>query len=369
MVIVCLTCGDRGFDKVMINCDKCQDSPQHIYCLEVTPEKYFEKDFSWVCDACKPVSVPSKLCGSIDTKEVLNTHSGIRSTKCHYNKNSKKKRLKKKSNRKKFTGSAAKTKVLICEGSPPEHEAKGSENCDNVQKIGNCSGQVLEDQVNSSHDVAASVKSLKTSQIAASDPSKINEDCCYVAAQPIIDPTWRGSLSIMNKDFSIISGLVAHLSSLACAKVFEEAKLLPMLLFPDLVCRVDVWPKAFESCGPSDQSIALYFFPDNKSNEKDFDNLVVSMIQEDLAMRAVLDNAELLVFTSSVLPEQFQRFQTKLYLWGAFRGKQSSPLTNDNAPGGLAKPSTCSRQSPVSPLSNNLDCGSESLYSVGDSLI
>lgn len=156
----------------------------------MTLEKYFEKDFSWVCDDCKPVSVPSKLCGSIDTKEVLNTHSGIRSTKCHYNQNSKKKkrRLKKKSNRKKFTGSAAKTKVLISEGSPPEHEAKGSENCDNVQKIGNCSGQVLEDQVNSSHDVAASVK---TSQIAASDPSKINDDCCYVAAQPIIDPTWR----------------------------------------------------------------------------------------------------------------------------------------------------------------------------------
>ncbi|XP_062022082.1 ASI1-immunoprecipitated protein 2-like isoform X1 [Rosa rugosa] len=341
MVTVCLTCGDRGFEKVTVNCSKCQDSPQHIYCLDVTPEKYFEKDFAWVCDECKPVSIPSKS---------------------HHNQNSKKKKrkkLKKKSNRKKFTGSVAKTKVQICEGSPPEHEAKGSENCDNVLKIGNRSGQVLEDQVNSSHDLAAS---LKTPQIAASDPLKINEDC-YVAAQPIIDPTWRGSLSIMNKDFSIISGLVAHLSSLACAKVFEEAKLLPMLLFPDLVCRVDVWPKAFESCGPSDQSIALYFFPDSKSNEKDFDNLVVSMIQEDLAMRAVLDNAELLVFTSSVLPKQFQRFQTKLYLWGAFRGKQSSPLTNDNAPRGekdLTKPLPCCTQSPVSPLSNNVDCRSES---------
>ena len=42
------------------------------------------------------------------------------------------------------------------------------------------------------------------------------------------------------------------------------------------------------------------------SNEKDFDNLVVSMIQEDLAMRAVLDNAEVLIFTSTVLPKQFQ---------------------------------------------------------------
>ncbi|XP_050365216.1 uncharacterized protein LOC126783739 [Argentina anserina] len=330
MVTDCLICGDRRFGQVMVNCPECQDSPQHIYCLDVTPVKYSEKDFTWVCDECKPVSVP---------------------TKSHHNQKSKKgKKVIKKSN---------KEKVQICENCPPEHETEGSELCDNVLEMGNQSGHVLEDQVNSSHELAASVK---TPQMAAGDPSKVNEDC-YIPAQPIIDPAWRGSLSIMNKDFSIISGLVAHISSLACAKVFEEAKLLPMLLFPDLVCRVDVWPKKFESTGPNDQSIALYFFPDSKSNEKDFDNLVVSMIQEDLAMRAVLDSAELLVFTSSVLPEPFQRFRTKLYLWGAFRGKQSSPLTNNNAPRDvkdLAKPITCSTKGPVSPLSNNVHCGSES---------
>lgn len=45
---------------------------------------------------------------------------------------------------------------------------------------------------------------------------------------------------------------------------------------------------------------------------------MVSMIQEDLAMRAVLDNAELLVFTSSVLPEQFQSEYYILGLLEAF---------------------------------------------------
>nr|XP_011461803.1 PREDICTED: uncharacterized protein LOC101308361 isoform X1 [Fragaria vesca subsp. vesca] len=310
MVTVCLTCGDRGFVQVMVNCPRCQDSAQHVYCLDVIPVKYYEDDFTWVCDDCK-----------------------------------KRKRFKKKSNRKKLTGSVAKTKVQICEGNPPEHKAKGSE-----------------DQVNSSHDLAASVKTL---QLAASDPSEINEDC-YIAAQPIIDLTWRGSLSIMNKDFSIISGLVAHLSSLACAKVFEEAKLLPMMLFPDLVCRVDVWPKAFQSSGPSDHSIALYFFPASESNEMDFDNLVVSMIQEDLAMRAVLDNTELLVFTSIVLPEHIQKLQDsrQSFICGEYLGGSSlPPLTNGNARGGekdLANPLTCNTESPVSPLSNNVHCGSES---------
>lgn len=74
----------------------------------------------------------------------------------------------------------------------------------------------------------------------------------------------RGSLSIFNKDFNIVSGLVAHLSSLACPKVREEAELLPLLIFPELVRRTDVWPKAFEKLGPTDRSIALYFFPDNE---------------------------------------------------------------------------------------------------------
>lgn len=33
---------------------------------------------------------------------------------------------------------------------------------------------------------------------------------------------------------------------------------------------------------------------------------MASMIQDDLAMKAILDNAELLVFTSTILPEQYQ---------------------------------------------------------------
>lgn len=49
----------------------------------------------------------------------------------------------------------------------------------------------------------------------------------------------------------------------------------------------------------------MYTFFFYGSSEKAFDLLVNSMMCKDLAMKAVLKNAELLVFTSSMLPMQY----------------------------------------------------------------
>lgn len=70
----------------------------------------------------------------------------------------------------------------------------------------------------------------------------------------------RGTLRFWNKSFSRVCVLVGHMSSLACSKVYEEAKLLPELLSVELLRRCEIWPKGFEKLGPTDQSIALYFF-------------------------------------------------------------------------------------------------------------
>ncbi|KAM1105535.1 hypothetical protein ACFX13_002543 [Malus domestica] len=376
-VTVCQTCGDKGIEDALLYCDKCQNYALHRYCLNVPAQNIFDEDLTWLCEDCDPKIVkPSRIDKSVRSTEIcLNKKFKKRKKKF--------KKRKKKSNRKtlpiyrakkkvrKCEGAnmkvqicegpnmkvyeGANTKVQICEGSTSEHEAEGSNDCDNGQKLGSRCSEVHKDEFNSSNDIA---KSVETSLVTTCDPLKISAIICYVAAQPIIDPIWRGSLSIFNKDFNIVSGLVAHLSSLACPKVREEAELLPLLLFPELVNRTDVWPKAFEKCGPNDQSIALYFFPDNERDEKDFDTLVVSMIQDDLAMRAVLEDAELLVFTSVILPEQYRRFQTKFYLWGVFRAKQFPQLTNSSVGVGekdVAMPLTCYGQSPVSTLSNNVD--------------
>lgn len=74
----------------------------------------------------------------------------------------------------------------------------------------------------------------------------------------------RGSIDIFSKNFGAACGLVAHLSSIACSRVREEAKSLPRLLSSKLLPRSAVWPKGFQRCGPSGDSIALYFFPDSQ---------------------------------------------------------------------------------------------------------
>ncbi|XP_022143684.1 uncharacterized protein LOC111013528 isoform X3 [Momordica charantia] len=191
---------------------------------------------------------------------------------------------------------------------------------------------------------------------------------CYVA-QPIVEPVWRGSLRFWNKSFGRLCVLVAHMSSLACSKVYEEAKLLPQLLSVELLRRCDIWPKGFEKVGPTDQSIALYFFPEGESSEKAFDLLVNSMMCKDLAMKAVLKNAELLVFTSSMLPMQYWRFQARYYLWGVFRGRQALQQINNVASTEKTfSESLHCMQSPVSSLRNPSILHSVPLHSTGPPL-
>lgn len=156
----------------------------------------------------------------------------------------------------------------------------------------------------------------------------------------------RGTLEFWNKSFASVCVLVAHMSSLACSKVYEEAKLIPELLPVELLRRCEVWPKGFEKLAPTDQSIALYFFPEGERwwiyastfisvslsclsllllfmkmyiyiyiccrSQKAFDLLVNAMMCKDLALKAVLKNAELLVFTSSMLP---MRYWSKFHIW------------------------------------------------------
>lgn len=132
-----------------------------------------------------------------------------------------------------------------------------------------------------------------------------------------------------------MDGLVAHLSVKACENVYREACLLQPLLHLEMLPKSNVWPNSFRTSGPTDDNIAMYFFPANtrcgfeshlyiyiytlfSSNfdllllflytsscyrcERGFDDLVNLMIRDELAMRVFLSNAELLVFTSIELP-------------------------------------------------------------------
>ncbi|CAI0396055.1 unnamed protein product [Linum tenue] len=185
-------------------------------------------------------------------------------------------------------------------------------------------------------------------QLAVTDASA--EQLHDVCALPIKDPSWRGSLSIFERVFGTSTRLVAHLSNLACPRVTEATKALPELLSTDLFPRLDIWPKGFQKCRPSGNSIALYFFHNRECDEKIFDKLVKRMMDQDLGIKSVLEDAELLIFTSKVLPVEYWMFQKKVYLWGVFRGKQPS----SSAASGVTdeKSHAQNSRSPVSPLSN-----------------
>ncbi|XP_045799121.1 uncharacterized protein LOC123893229 isoform X2 [Trifolium pratense] len=145
-----------------------------------------------------------------------------------------------------------------------------------------------------------------------------NKECFTVVdPQPIADPIWSGNLQILNKSYDkSIARLMCHLSTLACPKVLESTRHIPNVLYADMIQRSVVWPESFKKFGTNNLSIGLYFFPQNESVERYFDQLVDEMISNDLAIRARVENAELLIFPSTMLPNQYKRSQSKYYLWG-----------------------------------------------------
>jgi hypothetical protein len=76
----------------------------------------------------------------------------------------------------------------------------------------------------------------------------------------------RGNLIFCDKSKAIgrVNGLLAHLSNIASPKVLDEMKFFPHVLSADLLPRSEVWPNSFKEEGPTDESIALYFFPGNR---------------------------------------------------------------------------------------------------------
>ncbi|CAN6330615.1 unnamed protein product [Urochloa humidicola] len=88
------------------------------------------------------------------------------------------------------------------------------------------------------------------------------------------------------------------------------------------VPRLAAWPKVWDASKPTGDSIGLYFFPHELRHAEELDRLIKEVMDEDLALCAVIDEAEMLIFPSVLLPERHQTFQAKHYLWAAFKAKQ-----------------------------------------------
>ncbi|CAK8532634.1 unnamed protein product [Lathyrus sativus] len=246
-VSVCLKCGNQGFEETLVYCFKCQHYALHRYCLDGSV--VFTDDVIWFCEDCEGevIDVDFSDNAIVDSEN---------------------------------------TEISFSEDY--DQDNADSENVD----VEDC------DVDNSDNEIADSKKTEDNSSEVDSE-----YECATVAdpdPHPIADPIW--SLQLINRSFELMS----HLSTLACLKVLEETRHLPDVLYADLLQRSAVWPQSFSKYGTNNQSIGLYFFPENERVERYFDELVYEMISSNLAIRAKVEEAELLIFSSTMLPCQYR---------------------------------------------------------------
>ncbi|KAJ1379037.1 hypothetical protein SESBI_47255 [Sesbania bispinosa] len=148
----------------------------------------------------------------------------------------------------------------------------------------------------------------------------------YSRAQPLSDPVGTVQFRFNTTHFR----LVVYMSSKACSKVHSAVTGLPKLLDVEMYLRCVIWPQSFDMFPPDGDSIGLYFFPQFERDEMVFDNVLKDAIEQDLAFKADMNNVQLLIFSSHILPPDDRRICQKYYLWGAFKPQSRSGNTQSN---------------------------------------
>ncbi|KAJ6681706.1 hypothetical protein OIU74_020053 [Salix koriyanagi] len=203
-----------------------------------------------------------------------------------------------------------------------ENTQSGSESCALDQNLSDQNILILD--VGGGSNEAVNCIEKEASRNGPDDLPKILDRDFNSIAQPILDPVWRGNFSIKDGNFDVMNGLVAYTSNQASPKVRVTASLLPGSVSIEMLPRHEVFPKTFGTSDVTSEDIGLYFFPEKERDERAFDELVDNVIEQDLALKAVLEHAELLIFTSLQLPLQNWRYRGKYFLWGLFGRKKFS---------------------------------------------
>ncbi|KAL6641852.1 hypothetical protein ACP70R_020033 [Stipagrostis hirtigluma subsp. patula] len=173
-----------------------------------------------------------------------------------------------------------------------------------------------DDEVDSTEDGAISL----IPQVAISKDYVVQQKYC--CSRPIDVPAWRGIFKIDGKEYV---SLAAHLSTQSCDKVWNLTRSLFPIVEVAKVSRSANWPKIWKGSKPNGDTIGMYFLPhkmrhdEEQRHDEELDKLVKEVVENDLVLRAVMSEAEMLIFPSIILPERYQTFQAKHYLWGVFK--------------------------------------------------
>ncbi|XP_050204427.1 uncharacterized protein LOC126654565 isoform X2 [Mercurialis annua] len=358
---VCQKCGDRGSIKQLVYCVKCEVSAEHSYCLDMLPSEG-DENAPWKCEECCPRYVkrsPTRFLKSARISQAveirlnrikMRKQASFSKVYAHVNKGAdveeptgdcfpQKKiemlpHVNKDADVREPTGDCSPNKEIVMlpssrDGSPLKEFERHPASSPSLGKeeFKKRKRRLVLDDGNSDEEFEL----IKQSEVSPPhlNPSvgdhspeivhmSYSEASNYLHAEPRSDPIWRGGLSIRNEKSPAIE-LVAHLSSKACGKAGDAAKQLPLQLNMSFFSKSDVWPQQFERAPPSDDHIALYFFPANERDEKVFDNLINHIITHDQALQTTANKVELLIFSSRELPPDHWRFCLKYYLWGVFK--------------------------------------------------
>ncbi|KAL5225037.1 hypothetical protein ABZP36_011676 [Zizania latifolia] len=151
-----------------------------------------------------------------------------------------------------------------------------------------------------------------------SDSDSVNRQY-YINSRPIDMPVWSG---IFKAESNVAVMFAAHLSTKACQRVLEIARSLPPVVEILKLPRLEAWPKRWNTSGPTDDNIGLYFFPHSMRSNEESDRLVKEVIESDVVLKVILGAVELLIFPSIFLPEYYHVFQGRHYLWGVFKPRK-----------------------------------------------
>ncbi|KAK8458173.1 hypothetical protein SEVIR_3G321400v4 [Setaria viridis] len=154
--------------------------------------------------------------------------------------------------------------------------------------------------------------------------------CLFTAPSRSVSVVYRGGFELWRTGGSpeLCDGFQAHLSCSASPKLLELAKKFPSKIQLEELPRDNVWPLQFQENCPTFDSIGLFFFArDIQSYENHYSKLVENIIKCDLALRGNIDTAELLIFASSTLSKNCQRWNMLIFLWGVLRVGTNNPLS------------------------------------------
>ncbi|KAL6905591.1 hypothetical protein ACP4OV_003192 [Aristida adscensionis] len=221
-------------------------------------------------------------------------------------------------------------KYIDANGGEDEEDIVGaaSAKCDGNDAL-NCS--LHDDPKLALQNVVAMDNSLTSRAVPDSEPFYQQN---YIYSQPIDEPVWSGVFKV---DSEVFVKLDAHMSTKACQRVWELSRSLQPVLEVTKLPRLQTWPKRWVSSGPTDDSIGLFFFPHNLRPNEVSNRLVNKIIKSDDALKVTVGIAELLIFPSSLLPEQYHLFQGKHYLWGVFRRREDMADKEQDVPGVAAE--------------------------------